>query len=190
MSVTRKDSANKYKYQFIEEDGITYVSKMKVDKFAWVRFPSDRLVNLFKIDKFVYGDKYESKMRYDHTEFLHKFKKLKRILKSKGMYAVYIENQGQYSLNGVHHTDKAFNEVKKYLREVEGVKSNRVSFIWFSDVELKWACDSNGELNAAHQISDKDKDEFYAILRSVFTKVTLPKDNGIRITFKLPRKKN
>jgi hypothetical protein len=163
--VTRKDLANKYKYQFIEEDGITYISKKKLDKFVWVKFPKEKLVNAFKIEKFIYGADYDSKILYDYKDFLKKFEKLKELLRANEMYAVYLENQGQWSLNGVHYVEKQWNDTKKYLKKVEGMNMTSRTGLYTDDVELQWASSKvrKGKLDVSYTLRPQDKKLFYEL---------------------------
>ena len=190
--VTRKDNPSKYKYQFIEENGATYISKKKQDKFAWVKFPKEKLVNAFKIEKFIYGADYDSKVLYDYKDFLKKFEKLKKLLRANGMYAVYLENQGQWSLNGVHYVEYQWADTKKYLKKVEGINmtKDRRTGLYTDDVELQWASSKirKGELDVSYTLNPEDKELFYELITQVFGRtVTLPKDFNTRISFKLKR---
>jgi hypothetical protein len=177
---TRSDDANKYKYHFIEEDDTIYVSKKRTNGFAWVKFPQNKLVNYFKIQKFVHGSEYDSKIVFDYRDFL-----------KHGMYAVYLEDQGQWNLDGGHWVDYAWTDVKNYLKKFEGIDfpNDYRTGLYLDDVELYWGATSkNGKLEVSYTLKNEDKPIFYELITQVFGKdVDLPKTFNKRITFKLKK---
>lgn len=188
--ISRKDDPNKYKYRFIEEGADIYVSKKKADSFAWVLFPQDKLVNYFKIKKFTHGS--EFKVLYDYKDFLKKFEKLKALLKENGMYAVYLETQGMWNLEGGHCIDYQWTDTKEYIKEHEGIDitTDYRTMIYLDDVELGWAATKvgNGKLYAGYTLRKEDKKIFYESLSQIFDKdVILPKSFSQRIIFKLKK---
>lgn len=186
---TRQDDPNKYKYWFTRQGNEIYVSKKKGKSFAWVRYPQE-LTNYFKIKKFIYGDDF--KILYDYKDFLKKFQKLKKLLKANDMYAIYLDNQGQWSLDGTHWVDYQWEDVKEYLKKREGIDftTDYKTIIYLDDVELLWAASKikKGKLEVSYTLRKEDKVLFYELITQVFGKdVTLPKAFSQKIVFKLKK---
>lgn len=188
--ISRKDDPNKYKYRFIEEGADIYVSKKKANGFAWTIFPQDKLVNYFKIQKFIYGS--EFKVLYDYKDFLKKFEKLKVLLKENGMFSVYLESQGRWDLEGGHCVDYQWSDTKEYLKEHEGldITTDYRTMLYFDDIELGYASTKigNGKLYVGYTLRKEDKKIFYESLSQIFGKeVILPKTLSQKIVFKLKK---
>lgn len=176
---------NDYKYQITSGfDGHTYVSKLRTKtEFHWIRLPD--ITNRFKIEKFVYGSKFNEFIKYDYKDFLKKFTVVKRMLKRNNMFGVYLDNQGIWSLDGYHFVDYMLADARKVLKDTENSEFDDHSVLVLDDVEL-WNAAKKGTAYITYNLIYKDKPMLYKVLREVFGKqVTLPKSASKSIIIKL-----
>lgn len=82
------------------------------------------------------------------------------------MYAVYLDDPGQWNLDGGHWVDYTWTDVKNYLKKNEGIDfpNDYHTELYLDDAELYWCATSkNGKLEVSYTLKNEDKPIFLSV---------------------------